>query len=104
VLGVTHDQIGAWLLEAWGLPEELILAVRHHHDEDYWDRFSTCAQLVLIANRALARYGIGDSGQTQIPAFSLDLLGLDEQTVLAETEKLIDKSNELEDLATRLAA
>ena len=104
VLGVTHDQIGAWLLEAWGLPEELIIAVRHHHDEGYWDRFSTCSQLVLIANRALARYGIGDTDQSDIPAFALEMLAIDEQTVLAETELLIDKSSDLADLAMRLAA
>ncbi len=104
VLGVTHDQIGAWLLEAWGLPEELIVAVRHHHDESYWDRFSTCSQLVLIANRALANYGLGESDQGGIPQFSLEMLGLDEQTVLAETDKLLEKSSDLTDLAARLAA
>ncbi len=104
VLGVTHDQIGSWLMEAWGLPAELTTAVRHHHNPDYWDAHSVYPQLVLIANRALAQYGLGESDTEGLPAFSLQMLELDEQSVLDEAEKLFDNKEELEDLAQRLAA
>ncbi len=104
VLGVTHDQIGAWLMEAWGLPPELTIAVRHHHNPDYWDAHSVYPQLVLIANRALAMHGLGESDAEGLPAFSLQMLGLDEQTVLDAAAKLFDNKEELEDLAQRLAA
>ncbi len=104
VLGVTHDQIGAWLMEAWGLPAELTTAVRHHHNTDYWDAHAVYPQLVLVANRALALHGLGESDAEGLPAFSLQMLGLEEQDVLDAASKLFDNKEELEDLAQRLAA
>jgi HD-like signal output (HDOD) protein/prolyl-tRNA editing enzyme YbaK/EbsC (Cys-tRNA(Pro) deacylase) len=104
VLGVTHDQIGAWLMEAWGLPDELIAAVRHHHDEGYWERHYVYPQLVLIANRALAMQGIGETDSGGLPSFSLQMLGLDEKHVIDITNKLFNDAADLDDLARRLAA
>jgi HD-like signal output (HDOD) protein len=104
VLGVTHDQIGAWLMEAWGLPKELIVAVRHHHDEGYWDQHAVYSQLVLVANRALALHGIGETDLPGLPAFSLQMLDLTEQQVIDTTSRLLTVTDELEDLARRLAA
>lgn len=104
VLGVTHDQIGAWLMEAWGMPQELVAAVRHHHDEGYWERHYACAQLVLIANRALAAHGLGETEHTGLPAFSLEMLGLKEEQIIDITNNIIDHGEELEELARRLAA
>ena len=31
VLGVTHAEIGAYLLGIWGLPYSIVEAVAHHH-------------------------------------------------------------------------
>jgi len=104
VLGVTHDQIGAWLMEAWGLPQELVVAVRHHHDEGYWDQHCTYPQLILIANRALAMHGLGETDYRGLPAFSLEMLNLKEEQVIELTDILINNREELEDLARRLAA
>jgi len=104
VLGVTHDQIGAWLMEAWGLPMELVVAVRHHHDEDYWEQHAIYSQLVLVANRALAMHGLGEADKPGLPAFSLEMLGLDELQIIDITDKLFENGNDLEDLARRLAA
>src|SRR5262249_2244475 len=35
VLGVSHDQVGAWILKAWELPEEVITAAKFHHEEEF---------------------------------------------------------------------
>ena len=104
VLGVTHDQIGAWLMEAWGLPEELIVAVRHHHNEEYWDQHACYPQLVLIANRALAMHGLGETDKPGLPTFCLQMLGLESHQVIEITEKLFENCADMEDLARRLAA
>lgn len=103
-LGVTHDQIGAWLLEAWGLPEELVVAVRHHHDPDYWERHATYSQLVLIANRLLAERGLGETDPAGLPSFSLEMLGLNEKQVTEIADIVLNSHEELEELAKRLAA
>lgn len=104
VLGVTHDQIGAWLMEAWGLPEELVISVRHHHDEGYWNQHATYPQLVLIANRSLALHGIGECDQEGLPAFSLQMLELNEKDVLEMTTELLADPVDLNELAHRFAA
>lgn len=31
VIGVDHAEVGAWLCESWGLPEDLATATAHHH-------------------------------------------------------------------------
>lgn len=105
VLGVSHDQIGAWLMEAWGMPDELTVAVRHHHDEGYWDRHAVYAQLVLVANRLLAERGLaGDIDTAGVPQFTLDMLGLDRSTVNALADRLFTEADELDELSRRLAA
>ncbi len=104
VLGVTHDQIGAWLMEAWGLPAELVIAVRYHHDEGYWEQHAAYPQLVLVANRALALHGIGEADVPGLPAFSLEMLGLQPQQVLDATSNVIENKTILDDIARRLAA
>ena len=104
VLGVTHDQIGSWLMQAWGLPDELIISTRNHHNEDYWDEHSIYSQLVLVANRALATHGIGEMDKEGIPTFSLEMLGLKEVDVLQLTEALFEDTSDLDDLSRRMAA
>ena len=103
LLGVGHDQIGAWLLAAWGLPEELVSAARHHHDEHYWGDHAHYAQLVLIADRLLARNGIGTTTQTELPVFSLEMLKLKADDVTAAADSLWAGNNELDELARMVA-
>lgn len=104
VLGVTHDKIGAWLMEAWGMPEELVIAVRHHHDDGYWDSHAVLPQLVMVANCLLAKHVLQDAEPTEIPQFTLDMLGLDRDTIVGLAEQLMTECEELEDFARRLAA
>ena len=103
VLGVGHDQIGAWLLAAWGLPGELVTAARHHHDEGYRGDHAVYSQLVLIADRLLARWGLGTSTNTDLPAYSMEMLGLDADKVIAASEALWAGNSELDELARMVA-
>ena len=34
IFGITHPEIGAKILEKWEFPEEMITAVRYHHEPD----------------------------------------------------------------------
>ena len=34
VLGLTHAQVGAYLLGLWGLPQDVVSAVARHHEQD----------------------------------------------------------------------
>lgn len=66
VLGITHCEVGALLLEQWKLPENFIKIVRyHHHPEDFksgnkldfWIRLVYFGNLVAKAlERGLSKY------------------------------------------------
>ncbi|WP_159105432.1 HDOD domain-containing protein [Thiorhodococcus drewsii] len=60
-IGVEHTQLGAWLLEVWGLPEPLRTLVRHHHNPAYQGRDETLVLLLCLADALLAETppGIG---------------------------------------------
>jgi putative nucleotidyltransferase with HDIG domain len=59
VLGIDHAEIGAKILESWGLPEEIVSAVRWHHDPDAADATSTLIDIVHVANVLCLMIGIG---------------------------------------------
>ncbi|MDY6791208.1 MAG: HDOD domain-containing protein [Thermodesulfobacteriota bacterium] len=59
VFGIDHAQIGAKILENWGLPAEIVSAVRWHHDPDAADESSTLIDIVHVANVLCLMIGIG---------------------------------------------
>ena len=59
VIGIDHAEIGAKILESWGLPEEIVSAVRWHHDPEAADETSTLIDVVHVANVLCLMIGIG---------------------------------------------
>ncbi len=35
VLGTTREQMGAWLMQCWHIPDELVYALRYQDDSSY---------------------------------------------------------------------
>jgi putative nucleotidyltransferase with HDIG domain len=61
-LGVTHADVGARLLARWGLPENIIHAVQHHHDSPAAAApFERLAATVRLANRLAHHMTGGDT-------------------------------------------
>lgn len=76
VLGVEHWVIGAWLMQAWSMPEEVVAAVRWHHHEDCTQPHAEYSNLVLIADRLLHHVGMGEENSDRLPALAMFTLGL----------------------------
>jgi len=76
MLGVEHWHIGAWVMQTWSMPEEVIAAVRWHHSEDCTQPHAEYSNLVLIANRLLQHIGLGEEHNHRLPALALFTLGL----------------------------
>lgn len=104
VLGVSHEEIGAWLMQNWHMPDELIVAVHRHHQEEFWSKHSAYSNLVLVANRMLKSLDIGDSVETEIPASTLELLALDEEILAEAFEDIKQESEALDMMAKQLVA
>lgn len=67
VLGVTHAEVGFWLLRKWSLPDTLVYPIAYHHSfhprRDHADR-TAIVHVADILCRALA---IGYPGDRRIP-------------------------------------
>lgn len=59
VLGTDHAEIGAHILKRWSLPQEIVDAVRWHHDPDSAKEPSTLIDIVHVADVLCLMIGIG---------------------------------------------
>ena len=104
VLGIEHGELGAWLLAKWNMPEEIIVAVRHHHREDYEGPHAVYPQLVLLADRMLKGHGIGDAHTHELPVRLLEALGLQEIQTVMVMGRILEGVEGLNVMARSLAA
>ena len=51
-LAVSHAEVSALALERWSLPQELVLAIRHHHDDDLGAVPESAIRLAPLINAA----------------------------------------------------
>jgi HD-like signal output (HDOD) protein len=55
LLGFTHIELGAWLLEVWNMPSELVETVRHYNNPESAPRHPVLAAVVSVG-KAMALY------------------------------------------------
>lgn len=109
VIGVDDPPVGAWLIQSWGLPEEVVVGVRWHNRPDYAGPHRQYAQIVGLANRLLAARGIGAAGAADLvpdpdlPAPLLESLGISAETAWAVLEKTLKEREALESLSQQFA-
>lgn len=104
LFGIRHDEAGAWLMESWQLPEELLVAVREHHYPDYDGKHAVFAKLVLLADRLLATHGMGETFATELPPAVLAQLSLSEAQCMQALDGVMHMAPELDSIATQMAA
>jgi len=104
IIGTDHGQIGAWLMQAWKLPEEVVIATREHHNEAYNGPHAVYPQLVMLADHLLKGQGIGDAPHGNIPAAILDSLELGEYQVTMLANRVLEDCDALDRMAQQLAS
>jgi putative nucleotidyltransferase with HDIG domain len=67
VMGVTHAEIGAWLLKKWNLPTTTIAAIRNHHSFKSSPGTSKASAIVVLADLIVKAEGFGWSGDDLMP-------------------------------------
>lgn len=102
LMGITHDQIGSWLLERWRLPEIVVAAVRDHHRIHFNDSVAVYSDLILVASRLVAQLGVGDASLEPIPSRLLGFLGLNPEALTDVLEKLKTNRPALDKLCSSL--
>lgn len=74
ILGITHAEVGAYLMELWGLPSQIIEAIAFHHlPSAYGDDFFSPLTAVHIAN-TVDHMGQEKMAEEYSPAFDMEYL------------------------------
>lgn len=106
LVGATHMEMGAWLMEAWNMPPEIIVVQKEHHNPDYDGQHANYVQVVALADCLLK--GLDsmdeDAGNDELPADLLASLGLNTKQVAQVLERTVESREELETMARQLVA
>lgn len=99
-----HGEIGALLLGDWGLPEEIVIATREHHNPSYDGAFATYSRLLQLVDHLLKVHGMGDATRSEVPPELLVALGITEVQTLLVMNRLLEGVEGLNSMAQTLAA
>jgi len=103
-LGVTHGELGCWLLKAWNLPDELVESSREHHSVDYSGASSIYVNMSRLTDQLLDMYEAGEVLDDELPQQLLQELGLEPQQVIKVVTQLFEHDTSLNDMVRLLAA
>jgi HD-like signal output (HDOD) protein len=85
LMGVSHAEVGAYLLGIWGLPSPVVEAVAHHHHparvpQDFLDAVGIVYTSNILAHQVADRASLPESSsQLEIDPEYLDRIGVSEQ-------------------------
>ena len=99
LLGVTREQISAWLLQLWNMPKEVCVGIRFQHEPDYLGENCVYANLILIAMRELRQHGIGDAPPEAVPIAIYQRFDLNPIEVMEVVQKIVAADEELQQIA-----
>ncbi|NOX75609.1 MAG: HDOD domain-containing protein [Gammaproteobacteria bacterium] len=104
LLGVTHMEIGAWLMEAWNMPQEIVVVQQEHHNPEYAGPHANYVHLITLVDTLLKGHELGDAVSEEIPPNLLVTLGLSEEAVAEALDKTIENHDDLDTMARQLVA
>ncbi|MCV4261884.1 aminoacyl-tRNA deacylase and HDOD domain-containing protein [Pseudomonas capsici] len=103
LLGISREQIGAWLMRYWDMPDELSTALRFQHDPHYAGKHCEYANLIFLAVRLLRANGVGSGPQQEIPDELFERLGLTREKANESVRKVLEAEVMLRELASQFA-
>jgi HD-like signal output (HDOD) protein len=89
-------------MQSWNMPEEVICAVRWHHNEDCTQPHAEYSNLVLIANRLLHHVGMSDEPNNRLPALAMFTLGITREQAMEALARVQSSMSELDSLSEAL--
>ena len=95
LLGTTREKMGAWLMQCWNIPEEIITALRYQDDPQYQDKHANYANLNCLAQHLLAQRGIGSIQHSNLPDSLYQRLGINEERAYQVLNNLLEAEQAL---------
>ncbi|MDX1397920.1 MAG: HDOD domain-containing protein [Oceanospirillum sp.] len=100
LFGITREQIGSYLFQSWGIPDEVCSAIRHLHNASYEGLHHEYANLLYVVNQLVQNDGEVRLGK--LPETMLTRLHLDRSLVEEAVEDVSGFNEELNSLAEML--
>ncbi|MEZ4278392.1 MAG: HDOD domain-containing protein [Myxococcota bacterium] len=106
VFGFNHAELGAAVVQQWGLPDTLVLTIQHHHSpgklSELDDHVARLCALTTVTSMCLSKLGVGrskpidDLDLAAMPAWAfLDLSESDVEPILSRCADRIKESQAL---------
>lgn len=102
LLDICHDELGAELARHWGLPSEIISAIRFHHTPDAPEapKDQPLSRMIYIAEKMLPSFGMNENVEAGIHDSDWQALGIEP----ANAEDILTQAAEQADQAALFAA
>ncbi|WP_144821355.1 HDOD domain-containing protein [Marinobacter piscensis] len=89
LLGITREQIAAQLLESWGMPEEVVQAVRYQKQPGYQGALNVYPKLLWLSRQLLIARGVKLGANEVVGQKIYDELSLNRAKVEDTFDKLV---------------
>ena len=102
MLAMGHARVGAWLMQAWKMPEELCTTLLEHHNADYRGSYEILVHLVQLADFFYSN--MADlPAVADVPAYNLSVLKVSPDRVVETATQVFQSRDELVSLSKLLA-
>ncbi|TKV69512.1 HDOD domain-containing protein [Marinobacter panjinensis] len=95
LLGVTREQIAAELMQNWGMPGEVCLAIRNQKNPGYEGPHAVYGKLLWLGRQLLTRRGVALGAGEEVTAEFYQSLGLDPQKVEDQFDELVHNKDSI---------
>lgn len=95
LLGITREQIAAQLMENWGMPDEVTLAIRYQKNPSYTGPHNVYSQLLWLGRQLLTERGVALGAGEPVDQAVYDELGLDRKAVEAQFDELVNSKDSI---------
>jgi len=102
MLEMGHARVGAWLMQAWKMPEELRTTLLEHHNADYRGAYEVLVHLVQLADFIYSNMADLPAA-SEIPGYNLSVLKVSPERVIETASKVIESRDEITALSKLLS-
>ncbi|MBE0484727.1 aminoacyl-tRNA deacylase and HDOD domain-containing protein [Marinobacter sp.] len=95
LLGITREQIAAQLMENWGMPDEVTLAIRYQKNPAYDGLHNVYSRLLWLGRQLLTERGVALGAGETVAQSVYDQLGLDREAVEAQFDELVNSKDSI---------
>lgn len=102
LIGVSSCQISSWLMDAWNMPVEVVIAMRQQNNPNYQGEHRAYPKLIFIAKQLLINKGYSHGLYHDIPNALYEDLHLNPETADITVENILESATDLEAIAAHI--